>query len=101
MVPTSKLTSNVEQWTNLQKVFEEREHITTYTLCREWEVFVEKKQKQVDQCGPTSEVATSTIEPQIDLKKLLEERAPQQQQELPQQKQLPLQQPPSRQQQQQ
>jgi hypothetical protein len=81
-------------------VFEEREDTTTYALCRQREVTVEENQKQLDQRGPTCEVATSTIEPPNDLKKLLEERAPHQQEEPPQENQLPVQQPPSPQQQQ-
>jgi hypothetical protein len=50
--------------------------------------------------GPTCEVATSTIEPPNDLKKLLEERASHQQEEPPQENQLPVQRPTSPQQQQ-
>jgi hypothetical protein len=69
-------------------------------LCRQREVSVEEKQKQLDQRGPTCEVATSAIETPNDLKELLEERAPHKQEELPQESQLPLQQPPSPQQQQ-
>jgi hypothetical protein len=101
-VPEVKLTSNIEQWTDQRKVFEEREEITTDALCRQREVSVEEKQKQPDQRGPTCEVATSTIESPTDLKKLLEERAPHQQEDQPpQENQLPVQQPPSPEQQQQ
>jgi hypothetical protein len=100
-VITSELTFDIEQWTDQRTVFEEREDTSTYALCRQREVSVEEKQKQLDQRGPTCEVATSTIEPPIDLKKLLEERAPHQQEEPPQEDQLPVQQPPSSEQQQQ
>jgi hypothetical protein len=82
-VMTSELTSDIEQWTDQRKVFEEREDTSTYTLCRQREVSVEEKQKQLDQRGPTCEVATSAIETPTDLKKLLEERAPPQQEEPP------------------
>jgi hypothetical protein len=99
-VPEVKLSSNIEQWTDQRKVFEEREEITTHALCRQREVSVEEKQKQPDQRLPTCGVATSTIEPPTNLKKLLEERAPHQQEEPPQENQLLIQQPPSPQQQQ-
>jgi hypothetical protein len=42
-VPAFKLTLDIEQWTYLKKVFEEREDTTTYALCRQWEVSVEEK----------------------------------------------------------
>jgi hypothetical protein len=97
---TSELTSDIEQWTNQRNVFEEREDTSTYALCRQQEVSVEEKQKQLDQRGPTCGVAISAIETPNDLKKLLEERAPHQQ-EPPQENQLLVQQPLSPQQQQQ
>jgi hypothetical protein len=90
-----ELTSDIEQWTDQRKVFEEREEITTNALCRQREVSVEEKQKQLDQRGPTCEVSTSAIETPNDLKKLLEERAPHQQEEPPQEDQLPIQQSPA------
>jgi hypothetical protein len=73
-VMTSELKSDIEQWTDQRKVFEEREDTSTYGLCRQREVSVEEKQKQLDQRGPTCEVATSAIDPPNDLKKLLEEK---------------------------
>jgi hypothetical protein len=98
-VPEVKLKSNIEQWTDQRKVFEEREDTSTYAFCRQREVSVEEKQKQLDQREPTCEVATFAIETPNDLKKLLEERAPHQQEE-PAQEQLPVQPSPSQQQQQ-
>jgi hypothetical protein len=88
-VMTSELTSDIEQWTDQRTVFEEREDTSTSALCRQREVSVEEKQKQLDQRGPTREVATSAIETPNDLKKLLEERAPHQQEEPAQEDQLP------------
>jgi hypothetical protein len=82
-VSTFELTSDIEQWMDQQKVLKDEEDTINYTLCRQREVSVEEKQKQLDQRGPTCEVATSTIEPPTNLKKLLEKRAPQQQQEPP------------------
>jgi hypothetical protein len=99
-VMTSELTSDIEQWTDQRKVFEEREDTTTYALCRQREVSAKEKQKQLDRRGLTCEVATSTIEPPNDLQKLLEERAPHQQEEPPQENQVPVQQPSSPKQQQ-
>jgi hypothetical protein len=98
---TSELKSDIEQRTDQRKVFEEREDTSTYALCRQREVSAEEKQKQLDRRWLTCEVATSAIETPNELKKLLEERAPHQQEESPQGNQLPVQQPPSSQQQQQ